>query len=123
MRFSNLGRHQIHPEGLLKHRFQGPTTRISNSGLEWTRQLDFFLFLFKIIFILFYFMYWLCWVFIVACGLSLVAARRLLIVVASVVAEHRLQGTWASEVAAHWFSGSTTCGVFLDQGWNPYPML
>ena len=68
-------------------------------------------------------MYWLCWVFIVACGLSLVAARRLLIVVASVVAEHRLQGTWASEVAAHWFSGSTTCGVFLDQGWNPYPML
>ena len=48
--FSNLGGHQIHPEDLLKHRLQGPTTRISNSvGPEWTRELD--PFFFKILFI------------------------------------------------------------------------
>ena len=34
--------------------------------------------------------FWLLWVFIAACGLSLVAARRLLIEVASLVAEHAL---------------------------------
>ena len=47
----------------------------------------------------FYFIYfWLCWVFVAACGLSLVAARggysvvvhRLLTAVASLVAEHEL---------------------------------
>ena len=34
--------------------------------------------------------FWLRWVFIAACGLSLVAVSGLLIVVASLVAEHRL---------------------------------
>ena len=33
-------------------------------------------------------------------GYSLVAMHRLLIAVASLVAEHRLQGLWASAVAA-----------------------
>ena len=33
------------------------------------------------------------------CGLSLVAVSRLLIAVASLVAEHGLQGSWASVVA------------------------
>ena len=33
-------------------------------------------------------------------GYSVVAVGRLLIVVASLVAEHRIWGTWASEVAA-----------------------
>ena len=51
--------------------------------------------------------FFLCWVFIAAQGLSLVvgsegyslvAVLRLLTVVASLVAEHRLQGTWASVV-------------------------
>ena len=51
----------------------------------------------------------LCWVFIAACGLSLVVANwgyslaavcRLLILVASLVAEHRLQGAWVSRAAA-----------------------
>ena len=36
--------------------------------------------------------FWLCWVFIVGCGLSLVAVPGLLIVVASLVGGHRL---WA----------------------------
>ena len=50
-------------------------------------------FIFFNLFILFTY-FWLCWVFVAACGLSLVAASGgyswLLIVVASVVAEHRL---------------------------------
>ena len=37
-----------------------------------------------------HFSFWLRWVFIAALGLSLVAVRRLLIVAASLVAEHRL---------------------------------
>ena len=53
--------------------------------------------------------FWLCWVFVAACGLSLMAASRdhslvvmcgLLIVVASLVAEHRLPRAKASVVAA-----------------------
>ena len=46
--------------------------------------LSFFFNLFN----LFYF--WLRWVFVAACGLFLVAVHRLLIVVASLIAEHRL---------------------------------
>ena len=34
--------------------------------------------------------FWLCWVFVAACRLSLVAMSGLLIAVASLVAEHRL---------------------------------
>ena len=37
-----------------------------------------------------YFYFWLHWVFVAARGLSLVAARGLLIAVASLVVEHRL---------------------------------
>ena len=40
--FSNLGGHQIHPEGLLKHRSQGPTARVSDSvGPEWAWEFAF----------------------------------------------------------------------------------
>ena len=34
--------------------------------------------------------FWLCWVFVALCGLSLVVMCGLLFVVASLVAEHRL---------------------------------
>ena len=56
--------------------------------------------------------------------------RRLLTVVASLVAEHRVQGTRASVVVAcglqstglivevHRFSCSTSCGIFPNQGLN-----
>ena len=43
----------------------------------------------KNLFILFIY-FWLRWVFVAACSLFLVAASRLLIVVASLVAEHGL---------------------------------
>ena len=51
--------------------------------------------------------FWLCWVFAAAFRLSLVAANRgyslvavheLLIVVASLAVEHRLQGAWAQQL-------------------------
>ena len=38
--------------------------------------------------------FWLLRVFVAACGLSPAAVRGLLIVVASLAGEHRLQGTW-----------------------------
>ena len=65
--------------------------------------------LFKIFIILFYlfFFFWLCWVFLAEHSLSLVLVSRgyslvevhwLLILVASLIAEHGLQGLWASAV-------------------------
>ena len=45
---------------------------------------------------------------------------RLLIPVASLTAEHRLQGAWASVVVAHVLSCTRACGVFLVQGLNLY---
>ena len=63
--------------------------------------------------------------------LSLVAVCRLLIVVASLVVEHRLECAWASEVVVqglqsadsvavtHGLSCSVAYGIFWDQGFNP----
>ena len=67
-------------------------------------------------------------------GLLFVAACRLLISVASRVAERRLSGTQASVVAArgllsvssavvaHRLSCSVACQIFLDQGWKQCPL-
>ena len=64
-------------------------------------------------------------------GYSRVAVHGLLIAVASLVAEHRLQGARASVVVApgrsssgsivvaHRLSCSAPCGFFPDQGLNP----
>ena len=52
-------------------------------------------------------------------GLLLAAVPWLLIAVASLVAEHRLQGAQASADAACGLSSSEACGIFLDQGLNP----
>ena len=49
---------------------------------------------------------------------SLVAVRELFIVVASLVADPRLQGTWSSVVAAHGLSCPAACGIFRDQESN-----
>ena len=60
----------------------------------------------------------MCWVFVVVPELSLVASSgdcslvavcRLLIVVASLVAERGLQGAWASVVAVHRLN---SCGAW-----------
>ena len=55
-------------------------------------------------------------------GLLFVAVCRLLVAVASLAVEHRLQGTQASVVVAHVLSRSAACGIFLDQGWNLCPL-
>ena len=62
-------------------------------------------------------------------GLLFVVVHGLLVVVASLAAEHRLrarglQQLWraASVVVAHGFSCSTACGIFPHQGSNPCPL-
>ena len=67
-------------------------------------------------------------------GLLFVVVRELLIAVASLVVEHRLQGMQASVVVAcglwsagsvvvaHRLSCSVACEIFLDQGSNQYPL-
>ena len=72
-----------------------------------------------------YLVFWLCWVFVATCGLSLAVSeghylivfQGLLVVVAALVVEHRLwknglsrSGTWALLPAA--------CGILLDKGAN-----
>ena len=47
-------------------------------------------FFFKIYFIYLFIYFWLRWVFVAVCGLSLVVAHGLFIAVASLIAEHRL---------------------------------
>lgn len=46
----------------------------------------------------------------------------LLIVVASLVAEHGLHGSVLSR-CAHWLGCSVACGIFRNQGLNPFPLL
>ena len=81
---------------------------------------------------------WLHWVFVAACGLSLVVMHGLLIVVTSLVAEHRLEAcrlqqcsTQAQELRLTgsrtqgqylWhtgFSCSAACGIAVNQGLSP----
>ena len=90
--------------------------------------LSFFFFLIFTYFI--YLFFWLCWVFVSVRGLSLVAAsgghsssrcaglslsRPLLL---------RSTGSRCagSVVVAHRPSSSVACGIFPDQGSNPYPL-
>ena len=81
--------------------------------------------------------FWFCFCFLFVCvgssllrvgflQLRLIAVCRLLIAVASLVAEHglqahRLQQLWhvGSVVVAHGLSSSTVCGIFPDQGSKP----
>ena len=65
---------------------------------------------------------------------SLAVVRGLLIMVVSLVAEHRLQSAQASVVVApglwttgsvavlHWFSRFIVCGILSDQGSNLCPL-
>ena len=70
------------------------------------------------------------WVFVAVCGLSLVVVSRgyslavvcrLLITGASLAAEHRFYGTWASVVVALGLSCPTAC-ILLDKGLNLCPL-
>ena len=55
-------------------------------------------------------------------GLLFVVEGGLLIVVASLV-ERRVRSAWSSVAVAHRLSCPTACGIFLDQGSNPCPLL
>ena len=98
-----------------------------------------------------FFFFWLCWVFVAARGLSLVApsggllfvvVHGFLITVASLAVEHglqarRLQQLWCtgsvvvarglqsagSVVVVYGLSCSMACGIFPDQGSNPCPRI
>ena len=59
----------------------------------------------------------LCWVFVAARGLSLVASSG-----GCSVAVHALLIVVASLVAAHRLSCSMACEIFLEQALNPYPL-
>ena len=87
--------------------------------------------------------FWLHWLFLAACGLSLavesrgfslVVVCRFLTAVASFIVKHGLEGASPSAVAAHWFLSAgpvvvahglsclTACGIFLDQRGNCRPL-
>ena len=111
-------------------------------NLGYLQDIYFFKQFLKII----YLFIWLCWVFVAARAFLLlqqvgatlqVVVRGILIVVASFVVEHRLQGAWPSVVVARGFTGcgsglqstgsiavaqGLSCflarGIFLDQGSN-----
>ena len=51
-------------------------------------------------------------------GYSVIKVLQFLSAVASLVVEHRLQGTWASVAAAHRLSCLTACGILPDQESN-----
>ena len=51
-------------------------------------------------------------------GYCLLLVHGLLIAVASLVVEHRLQGAWASVAVVHGPNCFRACGIFQVQGWN-----
>ena len=57
--------------------------------------------------------FWSRWLFVAMCGLSPVAVHKLLIVMASLVAELRLKRAWASVVVVHGLSCSIACGSLV----------
>ena len=120
-----------------KYKESQETTTRNYTPIKWTIQKKWTNSFIKNLFILFYLFlaalghHCCVWAFS-SCGewgLLFVAVRRFLIVVASLVAEHRLQAhvlrqLWhaGSVVVAHGLSCSTACGIFLDQGSNPCPL-
>ena len=55
-------------------------------------------------------------------GPLFIAVHGTLTIVASLVAEHRVQTRAGSVIVAHEPSCSTACGIFPDQGSNPCPL-
>ena len=96
----------------------------SDSGRGWLHLIFIYLF----IYLLFYF--WLCWVFVSARGLPLVAASgghsssRCAGLSLSRPLLSRSTGSRraGSAAGAHGFSCSVACGIFPDQGSNPCPL-
>ena len=64
---------------------------------------------------------WLCWVFVASLAFSGCGEQGLLVAVASLVAEPRLE-TMGSVVWAHGLCCPEACGIFPDQRSNPSPL-
>ena len=67
----------------------------------------------------------LCWVFVAASGLSLVAASgaySLVVVCGPLIVVASPFGSWALGVVMPGLSCPTACGIFLDQGISPCPL-
>ena len=87
-------------------------------------------FFFLILFIYLFIYFWLCWVFVSALGLSLVAASRghssSRCAGLSLLWPLMLRSTGSrcagSVIVAHGPSCSMACGIFPDQGSNPCPL-
>ena len=82
-----------------------------------------------LLFFFFFLNFWLCWVFVVAPGLSLVAVSWgycLVVVCAHLIVvslvEHRLLGAWASVFVTHGSSCPVACGILPNQGQNLCPL-
>ena len=101
------------------------------SSLEKCLFKSFARFFFFFIFFIYLFIYfWLCWVFVSALGLSLVAASRghssSRCAGLSLLWPLMLRSTGSrcagSVIVAHGPSCSMACGIFPDQGSNPCPL-
>ena len=55
--------------------------------------------------------FWQCWIFIAACGLSLVVVRGFLNTMAFLIAEHGLQGHVGIAVVMHGLSSPAARGI------------
>ena len=98
--------------------------RENSQGFSWATS-----FFFLIIYLFIYF--WLHWVFIAVCSVSLVVENEgcspvmvcgLLVAVAALAREHRLWGTGSVDVA-HGLSGPAACGIFLSRDLTCVPCI
>ena len=92
----------------------------TGSSVTFLPLLSFFLFSFCVFFLIIYF--WLCWVFVSVRGLSLVAACGGLSLSRPLLLRSTGSRRAGSVVVAHGPSCSVACGLFPDQGLNPYPL-
>ena len=115
------------------HRINTSKLLIIEWKISWTlayqlHDLSWYLFFFFNFYLFFYF--WLCWVFISVRGLSLVAASgghsSSRCAGLSLLRPLLLRSTGSrragSVIVAHGPSCSAACGIFPDQGSNPYPL-
>ena len=62
---------------------------------------------------IFFFFFWLCWVFVAACGLSLVMSRGYSPVAASLCVGFSCRRGWTAVVAPHRLSCPEACGILI----------
>ena len=66
--------------------------------------------------------FWPHWIFIASCRLSLVRASRATLSLCVDLLLPWLLLLWNTGFGVHGLSCLVACGIFLDQGWNLYPL-